>query len=79
MKDRAFNLSGPDSGLEPYSYISFLVTADQTDHVAAVVSYNPGEGEYGPPALASYAVDSKGNHHAWVKLQGNFGIKVKRP
>jgi len=61
MEDMTFNLSN-DSGLTlPFAYVPYLVTADPANHVAAVVSYNTGESEYGPPQLASYAVDSKGN------------------
>jgi hypothetical protein len=37
------------------------VTADPRNHLAAIVSYNPGEGEYDPAQLASYTVDSQGN------------------
>ncbi|MGA2535641.1 MAG: hypothetical protein ABSF53_06500 [Terracidiphilus sp.] len=51
-----------DSGLTlPYGYVPFLAASDPTNHLAAVVSYNTGESEYGPLQLASYTVDSKGD------------------
>lgn len=61
MEDMTFNLSY-DSGLTlPFAYVPYLATADPANHVAAIVSYNTGETEYGPPQVASYTVDSKGN------------------
>jgi hypothetical protein len=61
MEEMTFNLSN-DSGLTlPFAYVPYFVTADPKNHVAAVVSYNTGESEYGPPQLASYTVSSKGD------------------
>jgi hypothetical protein len=61
IENLTFNL-GFGSGLnDPFGYVPYLVTADPTNHLAAVVSYNTGESEYGSPQLASYTVDSKGD------------------
>jgi len=61
LEDMTFNLSY-DSGLTlPFAYVPFLAASDPTNHLAAVVSYNTGESEYGPPQLASYSVNSKGD------------------
>jgi hypothetical protein len=56
-----FNLSSTSGLTLPFAYVPYLAAADPTNHLAAVVSYNTGESEYGPPQLASYTVDSKGN------------------
>jgi hypothetical protein len=61
MDEMTFNISAGSGLTLPFGYVPYLSTADPTNHLAAVVSYNTGEGEYGPPQIASYTVDSKGN------------------
>jgi hypothetical protein len=55
MQNWAYNLSAPNG------YVPFYVTADPTNHLAAIVAYNYGEDSYDPAQLASYTVDSMGN------------------
>jgi len=59
MQNLAFNLSGGNT--YPVGYDPFYVTADSTNHLAAIVANNYGPEEYDPAQLASYTVDSKGN------------------
>jgi len=59
MQNLTFNLSV--FGTDPFGYVPFYVTADPTNHLAAILSYNYGEEQYDPPQLASYTVNSQGD------------------
>jgi hypothetical protein len=59
MQNLTFNLSGGNTF--PLGYVPYYVTADATNHLAAIVANNYGPEEYDPAQLASFTVDSKGN------------------
>ena len=59
MQNLTFDLSGFNT--DPFGYVPFYVTADPTNHLAAILSYNYGEEQYDPPQLASYTVNSQGD------------------
>src|SRR6202034_502280 len=46
-------------GTDPFGYVPVYVTADATNHLAAILFYNYGEEQYDPPQLASYTVNSE--------------------
>jgi hypothetical protein len=63
MQNWTFNLSGYPSGLDllPAWYYPFYVTADPTNHLAALVARNTDPETYSPLQLASYTVDAHGD------------------
>ena len=60
MQNWSFNLSNMNV-TEPAWYYPFYVTADPTNHLAAVVAMNTNPETYSAPQLASYTVDGQGN------------------
>jgi hypothetical protein len=58
MQNWTFDLS---ANVSPAGYVPFYVTADPTNHLAAIVAYNYDLESYDPAQLASYTVDGQGN------------------
>jgi hypothetical protein len=58
MQNWTFNMS---VNLSPAGYAPWYVTADPTNHLAAIVASSYGPGQPAPPQLASYTVDAHGD------------------
>ena len=77
MQNLTFNLSV--FGTDPFGYVPFYVTADPSNHLAAILSYNYGEEEYDPPQLASYTVNSQGDLSTTATAKNMPYTEVENP